>query len=90
MLEYQNLKMLFQKVTLQVGLKKFLWLKELKILCVGHMLILTLMEKKLLKYFAKTNLKLGLEKPWREKEINYMLNGKVMIICLIVGSTNMA
>ena len=67
MLEYQNLKMLFQKITLQIGLKKFLWLKELKILCVGHMLIMTLMEQKLLEHFVKTNLKLGLEKSWREK-----------------------
>ena len=28
MLEYQNMKMFLQKVSLQIGLKKFLWLKN--------------------------------------------------------------
>ena len=32
MLEYQNIKTFLQKVTFQIGLKKFLWLKKLKIL----------------------------------------------------------
>ena len=27
-----------QKVTLQIGLKKYLWLKQLKILCGGHVI----------------------------------------------------
>ena len=27
-----------QKVTLQIGLKKFLWLKKLKILCLGYVI----------------------------------------------------
>ena len=30
MLEYQNIKMFLQKDVLQIGLKKFLWLKKLK------------------------------------------------------------
>ena len=36
MLEYQNIIFFLQKVSLQVGLKTFLWLKELKLLCHGH------------------------------------------------------
>ena len=35
MLKYKNIKMFLQKVTLQIDLKKFLWLKKLKILCRG-------------------------------------------------------
>ena len=31
MLEYQSINMFLQKATLQIGLKKFLWLKILKI-----------------------------------------------------------
>ena len=48
-------KMLLQKVTLQIGLKKFLWLKKLKILYCGHMLLTILIEKKLLEFFMKKN-----------------------------------
>ena len=33
LLEYQNIKMFLQKVTIQIGLKKILGLKKLKILC---------------------------------------------------------
>ena len=33
LLEYHNIKMFLQKVVLQIGLKKCLWLKKLKILC---------------------------------------------------------
>ena len=57
LLEYQNIKMLLQKVTLQIGLMKFLWLKKLIILCHGHMLLIIFMEKKLFKCFTKTNCK---------------------------------
>ena len=32
MLEYQNIETFLQKLTFQVGLRKFLWLKKLKIL----------------------------------------------------------
>ena len=44
-------------VTFQIGLKKFLWLKKLKILCREHMLLMILMEKKLLEHFTKPNCK---------------------------------
>ena len=42
---------------LQIGLKKFLSLKKLKILCHGHVLLMVLTEKKFLKRFTKTNWK---------------------------------
>ena len=40
LLEYQNIKTLSHNAMLffQSGLKKFLWLKNLKTLCRGHML----------------------------------------------------
>ena len=40
-------------VTFQIDLKKFLRLKKLKILCHGHMLLVILTVKKLLKRFTK-------------------------------------
>ena len=52
--KYKNV---FYKFTLQIGLKRFLWLKKLKILCRGHLLLMILMEKKLLEHFTKTNYK---------------------------------
>ena len=39
MLEYQNIKTFLKKVTFQIGFKKFLWLKKLKMQCHGHMLL---------------------------------------------------
>ena len=55
MLEHQNMKMFLQKVTLQIGLKKFLRLKKLRTLFGVHMLLVILKEKKLLKRFTKKN-----------------------------------
>ena len=57
LLEYQNIKIVLQKVTLQIVLKKFLRLKKLKILCRGHILLMILMDKKLLELFTKKNCK---------------------------------
>ena len=37
LLQYQNMKMFLQMFTLQIGLKKFLWLKNLKMLCTWLM-----------------------------------------------------
>ena len=45
---YQNIKIFWQNVTLQIGLKKLLLLSELKILSRGHMILVILMVKKLL------------------------------------------
>ena len=39
LLEYQNIKTFLQKIVFQIGLKMFLLLKKLKILCRGHMLL---------------------------------------------------
>ena len=57
LLKYQNIKTFLQKAALQKGLKKFLWLKKLKILCRKHILLVILKEKKLLKRFTKKNYK---------------------------------
>ena len=38
LLKYWNIKTFLQKVTLHIGLKKFLWLKKLKILYCGHVI----------------------------------------------------
>ena len=50
------LKMFLQKVTLQTVLKKFLWLKKLKIMWPGLILLTILMVKKLLELFTKKEL----------------------------------
>ena len=44
-------------VTFQIGLKKFLWLKKLKILCHILIFLMILMEKKLLEHCTKKNWK---------------------------------
>ena len=48
LLEYKNIKIFLQKVILQNGLKKFLWLwfKKLKIMCCGQMLLIILTRKR--------------------------------------------
>ena len=56
LLKHQNLKKFLQKVTLQISRKKFLSLKNLKILCPGLMLLMNLMEK-LLEHFTKKDCK---------------------------------
>ena len=38
-LEYQSIKIFSQTFTLQIGQKKFLWLKKLKIVYRGHLLL---------------------------------------------------
>ena len=68
MLEFLNTKIFLLKDTHQTGLKKFLWLKKLKIQFYGHMLLIIWMMKKLLEHFMKKNYKrlinknLGLKK----------------------------
>ena len=62
LLEYQNIKTFLQMVTFQLGLKKFSWLKNLKILCRGHILLMILTEKKLLERFTKMNCKKQIKK----------------------------
>ena len=48
MLKYQNIKIFLQKFMFQICLKKFWWLKKLKALCRGHIILVILTEKKLL------------------------------------------
>ena len=78
MLEYQNMKIFLQTVTLQLGLKRFLWLKMLKILCRGHMLLIILTEKKLLQLsqrkIAETN-----QKEFRIKKVIKRNDDKIYV-----------
>ena len=55
MLQYQSTKIFLQKVRFQIGLKKFLLSKNLKILCHWHMLLVIL--KKLFERFTEKNQK---------------------------------
>ena len=57
MLEHQNIKTFLQKAMFQISLKKFLWLKRLKILCHRHMLLVILRVKEFLERFTKKNCK---------------------------------
>ena len=61
-LEYQNIKLFLQKTIFQIDLKKFLWLKKLKTLCRGHILLAILMAKKFLERFRKKNCKKQIKK----------------------------
>ena len=62
MSEYQSTKMFLQKVMFQIVLKALLWLKKLKMLYRGHMLLMILVEKKLFERFMKTNCKKQIKK----------------------------
>ena len=44
-----------EKVKFQIGVKKFLWLKKLKILYHGHVLLVNLTLQKLLERFTEKN-----------------------------------
>ena len=52
-----KINIFLQKAMFQIGLKKFLRLKNLKILFRGHMLLVILKAEKLLKPFTKKNYK---------------------------------
>ena len=53
---------MLQKSKLQVGLEKVLWLKKLKLLCGGHILLVTLTVEKLLERLIKKNYKKQIKK----------------------------
>ena len=55
--EFLNTKIFSLKDTHQTGLTKFLYLKKLKILFHGHVLLMISMVKKLLEHFMKRNYK---------------------------------
>ena len=48
-----KIKIFLQKLIFLIGLKSFLWLKKLKTMSRGDMLLLILMERKLLERFTK-------------------------------------
>ena len=67
-----------KKVTLQIGLKKFLWLKRLKILFLGYMLLVIDFIKKLLEHFTKK-----LQKPnQKEFRVEKVIKRKGDKICV--------
>ena len=68
LLEYQNIKIFLEKVTLQIGLKRFLWLKRLKILCHGHTVISDLTEEEILGLFYKNKLQNKNQKEFRNEK----------------------
>ena len=78
-------KIFLLKNILQISLKKFLWLNKLKIQFHGHMLLMTLKVKKLLELFMKKNFKRLTRNNLEKSILNYMSNGKDMIILLIIG-----
>ena len=53
LLEYQNNKTFLQKAMFQIGLKKFLWFKKLKTLCMLLVIYLMNQIKKRLKKLIK-------------------------------------
>ena len=92
LLEYQNMKMFLPKVILQISPKKILWLKKLKLLCRGLMLLMILTGTKVLGCSMKNNCKKQIKKSlelrkwnYRLNVINYMLTGKNTIIHIIAG-----
>ena len=53
MLEYQNIKTFFQKAMSQIGLKKFLWLQNLKTQCRGTYIISDLKGEEIVETFLR-------------------------------------
>ena len=62
MQKYQSKKSFSLKDILPIGLKKFWWVKKLKIMVHGHMLLMIPMVKKLLEHFKKKNYKKQIKK----------------------------
>ena len=57
------------RVIFQIGLKKILWLEKLKILDREHILLDTLMVKKLLEHFTKVNWKKINQREFRKDKV---------------------
>ena len=66
MLKYENI---YIYIFLQIELKKFLWLKKLKIQWRGHILLVTLMQRKLSERFTKNELQKANQKVFRIKKV---------------------
>ena len=68
LLEYQYKKIFLQNFTLQIGLKKFLWLKKLRILCRRHV-INYLSGDKIVGIFYKNELEITNRKEFRMEKV---------------------
>ena len=68
MLKYKNIKMFLQKVTLQIDLKKFLWLKNFKIMYREHV-INDLNGEQIVWTFHKKELKKTNQKEFRIEKV---------------------
>ena len=62
LLEYQNIKTFLQKAMFQISLERFLLLQKLKTLCLRHILLVILAEKKLLERFTEKNCETQIKK----------------------------
>ena len=69
LLEYQNIKTFLQKVTFQIGLKNFLWLKKLKILCPEHVVINNLNGEEIVWTFYENYLEKKNQKDFRIEKV---------------------
>ena len=85
MLGNQNTKIFLLKDIVQIGLKKFLWIKMLKILFHGHVISDLNVEKTIRTFYEKelqkpSQKEFRIAKVIKKKVTNYMSNGKYMII----------
>ena len=62
-------KTFLQKLTLEIGLEKFLWLKKLKISYRGPMLLMIVMAKKLLEHLTKRNCGKQIKKEFTNEKV---------------------
>ena len=69
MLEYQYIKKFLQKAVFQIGLKRITWLEKLKILCHGHMLLLILKAKEIVRTFYEKELQKPNQKDFRVEKV---------------------
>ena len=84
--EFLNTKIFLLKDAHQIGLKKFLQLKILKIKFHGHTLLMILKVKKSWEHFMqKYYKKIQDRKGDYKKRKSYLLKGKVTIVYLIAG-----
>ena len=68
LLEYQNIKAFLQEAMFQIDVKKFLWLKKLKTLFLGHILLVLLKTKKLLEPYKNESQKTS-QKEFRVEKV---------------------
>ena len=79
MLEYQNIKVFLWKPIFQIGLKTFLCLKKLKVLCDGHMLLVISMEKKSLERCYEKELQKTNQKEFRVEKVMQRKGDKLYV-----------